>query len=492
MASGPFVQGRDKGGLRISRLEGSWYSGRPARSTSSTPRRPGCGRSRSATARARCGRSIRPTTSSPASSHPATRSPATIPTTSPSARAAACCCARTAAASRTTFGFGERLLGLTPAGETFVFAKNNVMLEPADIQRAGKSREFIEPGRLPREGVGRRQLRSERRGPVRQHPGPRHHLRDHRPVAGWHALVRSVSTTSPGTNAAGFSILESPLPVKLPVHRPSGFRSAVEMAARRVLCALDTAAEDGASAKEHFLSVPTVPLSGGANERIPFTLRRTRERDLGRNRSRRIGAAEWPVWQEARAVQCLVLQAPKCSSQPAATRYRHRIVKFGPTMETQPKIGRFAVVRMMSAGALGAALLASSGLLAADLTVYTALEADLLPAYQKSFEAQNPDISIQWVRDFDGHHHGQAARGEGQSAGRRGARHRGDLAPSAEVGGNARALCARGPRPTRSPLHRQGRAALLGRHQCLGRRALRQYLRDGSQGAAHARLPGST
>ena len=45
-----------------------------------------------------------------------------------------------------TFGFGERLLGLTPAGETFVFAKNNVMLEPSDIQRAGKSREFIEPG----------------------------------------------------------------------------------------------------------------------------------------------------------------------------------------------------------------------------------------------------------------------------------------------------------------------------------------------------------
>jgi secreted PhoX family phosphatase len=44
------------------------------------------------------------------------------------------------------FGFGERLLGLTPAGETFVFAKNNIMLEPDDIQRAGKSKEFIEPG----------------------------------------------------------------------------------------------------------------------------------------------------------------------------------------------------------------------------------------------------------------------------------------------------------------------------------------------------------
>src|SRR5262245_44116190 len=56
----------------------------------------------------------------------------------------------------------------------------------------------------------------------------------------------------------------------------------------------------------------------------------------------------------------------------------------------------------MSAGALGATLLASSGLLAADLTVYTALEADLLPIYQKSFETQNQDISIQWVRDSTG------------------------------------------------------------------------------------------
>jgi iron(III) transport system substrate-binding protein len=60
------------------------------------------------------------------------------------------------------------------------------------------------------------------------------------------------------------------------------------------------------------------------------------------------------------------------------------------------------VIRMASAGALSAVLFASTGALAADLTVYTALEADLLPAYQKSFEAQNPDISIQWVRDSTG------------------------------------------------------------------------------------------
>jgi iron(III) transport system substrate-binding protein len=39
---------------------------------------------------------------------------------------------------------------------------------------------------------------------------------------------------------------------------------------------------------------------------------------------------------------------------------------------------------------------------AADLTVYTALEADLLPVYKKSFEAANPDIRINWVRDSTG------------------------------------------------------------------------------------------
>jgi secreted PhoX family phosphatase len=42
------------------------------------------------------------------------------------------------------FGFGDRLMGLTAGGETYVLAKNNVMLEPADIGAAGKSAAFIE------------------------------------------------------------------------------------------------------------------------------------------------------------------------------------------------------------------------------------------------------------------------------------------------------------------------------------------------------------
>ena len=36
------------------------------------------------------------------------------------------------------------------------------------------------------------------------------------------------------------------------------------------------------------------------------------------------------------------------------------------------------------------------------LTVYTALEADQIKAYQAAFERENPDIKIQWVRDSTG------------------------------------------------------------------------------------------
>ena len=39
---------------------------------------------------------------------------------------------------------------------------------------------------------------------------------------------------------------------------------------------------------------------------------------------------------------------------------------------------------------------------AADLTVYTALEADQLKAYKAAFEEANPDVNILWVRDSTG------------------------------------------------------------------------------------------
>ncbi len=58
------------------------------------------------------------------------------------------------------------------------------------------------------------------------------------------------------------------------------------------------------------------------------------------------------------------------------------------------------MTRTASVVAIAVAMAAPAA--AADLTVYTALEADLLPVYQKSFEAANPDITINWVRDSTG------------------------------------------------------------------------------------------
>lgn len=54
--------------------------------------------------------------------------------------------------------------------------------------------------------------------------------------------------------------------------------------------------------------------------------------------------------------------------------------------------------------ALAAALTGAMGTASADttLTVYTALEADQIKAYQAAFEKAYPDIKIQWVRDSTG------------------------------------------------------------------------------------------
>ncbi len=54
--------------------------------------------------------------------------------------------------------------------------------------------------------------------------------------------------------------------------------------------------------------------------------------------------------------------------------------------------------------ALAAALTGVMGAASAEttLTVYTALEADQIKAYQAAFEREHPDIKIQWVRDSTG------------------------------------------------------------------------------------------
>jgi iron(III) transport system substrate-binding protein len=54
-----------------------------------------------------------------------------------------------------------------------------------------------------------------------------------------------------------------------------------------------------------------------------------------------------------------------------------------------------------AAGAL-TAVLAATAVNAQELTVYTALEADQIKAYQAAFEKSNPGIKVRWVRDSTG------------------------------------------------------------------------------------------
>ena len=186
-ASGPFVQGRQKGGLRMSRLEGIFYSAADRliyivdTSSGTGPDedsggdRPGFGRRLGLDLRSRdrhadlrlpvgepAGRQqLRQHDRQPARGRPALRGRRRV---------------------EDVFGPGERLMGLTPAGETYIFAKNNVTLTAAEIQGAGKSARVHRGGRLPRHRMGRRHLRPERPHALRQPPDAGHHPRHHRPL----------------------------------------------------------------------------------------------------------------------------------------------------------------------------------------------------------------------------------------------------------------------------------------------------------------------
>src|SRR5262245_56784583 len=62
-------------------------------------------------------------------------------------------------------------------------------------------------------------------------------------------------------------------------------------------------------------------------------------------------------------------------------------------------------LRQLATGMLSGAfalMVAATSVSAKDLIVYTALEDDQLAAYKSAFEAENPDITINWVRDSTG------------------------------------------------------------------------------------------
>jgi spermidine/putrescine-binding protein len=53
-------------------------------------------------------------------------------------------------------------------------------------------------------------------------------------------------------------------------------------------------------------------------------------------------------------------------------------------------------------GAIAASMLVASNAMAAELTVYTAVEAEDLKRYAETFNKDHPDITINWVRDSTG------------------------------------------------------------------------------------------
>jgi hypothetical protein len=151
-ASGPFVQGRDGGGLRMSRLEGIKYSardrliyivdtssGRDMDPESEDYNQAGYGDGSVWT--------LDPATDTLTcvfqSENPQAGNNFDNITVSPRGGVLLC---EDGGGIEDAFGLGERMMGLTPAGETYLFAKNNVQLSAADIQAAGKSAEFIREG----------------------------------------------------------------------------------------------------------------------------------------------------------------------------------------------------------------------------------------------------------------------------------------------------------------------------------------------------------
>jgi secreted PhoX family phosphatase len=150
-ASGPFVQGRDLGGLRMSRGEGCWYSARD-RMIYIVDTSTGVGENEdTATHDAGFGEgsvwTFEPATDRLTCLFQAENAAAgnNFDNLTVSPRGGVLLC-EDGGGHDDFFGPGERLMGLTPAGETYLFAKNNVMLTAAEIQGAGKSLEFVEAG----------------------------------------------------------------------------------------------------------------------------------------------------------------------------------------------------------------------------------------------------------------------------------------------------------------------------------------------------------
>jgi secreted PhoX family phosphatase len=146
MASGPFVQGRNKGALRMSRLEGAWYSASDRliyiTDTSS-----------GVDAEGKIGRgdgsvwTLDPATDRLSCLYQSDNRAAgnNFDNVAVSPRGGVILC-EDGDEYEDEFGAGQRMMGLTPAGETYLFARNNMTLTAAELAAAGKSTEFIKEG----------------------------------------------------------------------------------------------------------------------------------------------------------------------------------------------------------------------------------------------------------------------------------------------------------------------------------------------------------
>jgi uncharacterized protein len=135
-ASGPFLQAWERGALRMSRGEGSWYANGKIFFTDTSAGVDSAGA---------IGRGdgavwvydIRRKELSAifVSNNPVAANNPDNLTISPRGGIVLC---EDGGGVEDEFGFGDRLLGLQGDGDSYIFAKNNVVLEAADIARAGK------------------------------------------------------------------------------------------------------------------------------------------------------------------------------------------------------------------------------------------------------------------------------------------------------------------------------------------------------------------
>jgi secreted PhoX family phosphatase len=143
VASGPFLQGRDAGALRVSRGEGIWYSGGAIYMVDTAAGRDTAGVAGNGLGAVwRYDPVAETLTAIYVSENPVAGNHPDNITVSPRGGILFC---EDGGGATDAFGFGERLMGLTARGESYIFAKNNIMLSAQDIAAAGKSAEFVPP-----------------------------------------------------------------------------------------------------------------------------------------------------------------------------------------------------------------------------------------------------------------------------------------------------------------------------------------------------------